>query len=188
MKNIIKALSVFVLISGVSAATMKLDPAKSSIKWTGTKVTGKHAGTVQVKSGELSVEKGVLKSGMITIDMKTIKVTDITGEYAQKLVGHLNSNDFFAVDVKGNETATFKTTKVTAMSKGKYKVEGTLTIKKKSASASLAMTKNGDMYTGDLNFDRTKFDIRYGSGSFFSNLGDKMINDEVTLAISLATK
>ena len=188
MKIFLKIVGTFLFISSLFAATVKLDPAKSSVKWIGTKVTGKHEGTVGVKSGQLTLEKGVLKSGMITIDMKSIKVTDIKGEYAQKLAGHLNSNDFFAVDVKGNDVATFKTSSVNAKGKGKYEVKGTLMIKKKKAPASLMLSEKGGVYSGDLKFNRTKYDIRYGSGSFFSDLGDKMIHDEVTLSVKLAPK
>ena len=37
------------------------------------------------------------------------------------------------------------------------------------------------MYSGTLKFDRTKFNMKYGSGSFFKNLGDKMINNEIKI-------
>jgi hypothetical protein len=33
--------------------------------------------------------------------------------------------------------------------------------------------------------DRTKYDIKYGSGSFFDNLGDKAISDDFELAVAL---
>ena len=180
-------LSAFIS-SSLFAAAVNLDTSKSSVMWAGTKVTGKHFGTIAVKSGKLEIEKGMLKGGMITMDMKTIKVTDIQGEYAQKLLAHLNSKDFFAVDVKGNEISTFKSSKVKSMGKNKYKVEGTLTIKKKSAPASIVLTMKDGKFTGDLKFNRTKYGIRYGSGSFFSDLGDKLIHDDIVLKIALAPK
>jgi polyisoprenoid-binding protein YceI len=188
MKTIVALLITTLISTSVFAATVSVDASKSSVKWTGTKVTGKHMGTIGVKSGKLEIDKGMLKGGMITIDMKTIKITDISGEYADKLLAHLNSNDFFAVDVKGNETSTFKSSKVKALGKNKFKVDGSLTIKKKSEPASFVLTKKGGMYVGELKFDRTKYNIRYGSGSFFSNLGDKVIHDEVVLKIALTPK
>jgi hypothetical protein len=38
---------------------------------------------------------------------------------------------------------------------------------------------------GKLIVDRTKFDIKYGSGSFFDNLGDKAIDNDFTLDLNL---
>ncbi len=188
MHNLVKVFVSLAFISSLSASVVKLDTAKSGVKWTGTKVTGKHFGTVALKSGQLEIEKGILKSGLAVVDMKTIKVTDISGEYAQKLANHLNSKDFFAVDVKGNEVATFKTTSVKPMGKGTYKVKGALTIKKKTEEVNLTLKEVKGSFTGELKFNRTKFGIRYGSGSFFSDLGDKMINDEVTLELNLNPK
>jgi len=188
MRSLITIVSALLLSLSLSAKTMKLDTSESKVNWTGTKVTGKHSGTVGVKSGEVTVDKGTLKGGKVTIDMKTIKVTDISGELAQKLLTHLNSNDFFAVDVEGNDVATFESTKVKPMGKSVYEVEGSLMIKKKKAPATFTLTEKGGVYTGKLKFDRTKYDVRYGSGSFFSDLGDKMIHDEVVLNITLAPK
>jgi polyisoprenoid-binding protein YceI len=187
MKLSITILSALLMSLSLTAATVKLDTGKSKVNWLGTKVTGKHNGTVNVKSGELKIEKGILKSGVVTVDMKTIKVTD-GSPYSEKLVAHLNSNDFFAVDVKGNDVATFTTNSIKAMGKGKYKVEGSLMIKKKKAPVNLILNEKGGQYTGELKFDRTKYDIRYGSGNFFSDLGDKMIHDEVVLNITLVPK
>ena len=38
----------------------------------------------------------------------------------------------------------------------------------------------------NLTFDRTKYDVRYRSGNFFQNLGDKLIYDDIELEVSLA--
>ena len=39
--------------------------------------------------------------------------------------------------------------------------------------------------TGQITFDRTKFEIKYRSGSYFEDLADKMIYDEVKLDVKL---
>ena len=39
--------------------------------------------------------------------------------------------------------------------------------------------------TAKLTIDRTKFGIKYGSGSFFDNLGDNMIYDDFILDVNL---
>ena len=39
---------------------------------------------------------------------------------------------------------------------------------------------------GEVDIDRTQFDIRYGSGSFIDNLGDKAIKDLFTIKFKVA--
>ena len=39
--------------------------------------------------------------------------------------------------------------------------------------------------TATMTIDRSEFNIRYGSGSFFENLGDKTIYDEFDLEVNL---
>ena len=34
-------------------------------------------------------------------------------------------------------------------------------------------------------FDRSKYDVRYGSGSFFENLGNRLILDDIELEVTL---
>src|SRR6478609_7649535 len=88
-------------------AVYAVDTAKSIIKWTGKKVTGKHNGSIKIQSGELKVVNNVVTGGTITIDMKSIVNEDLTDkESNQKLIGHLKSPDFF--DVEKHPTATFE--------------------------------------------------------------------------------
>jgi polyisoprenoid-binding protein YceI len=121
--------------------------------------------------------------------MSTIVCTDLTdAEYNQKLVGHLKSPDFF--DVAKFSDATFTITKPVDVSKSVTEVHGNLTIKgiSKPLTFKTVVLKVGNSYTFNANsivVDRTKYDIRYGSGSFFSDLGDKAIYDEFTLKLKL---
>ncbi len=48
----------------------------------------------------------------------------------------------------------------------------------------------GDTYTarGQLTVDRTKYGIRYGSDSFFDNLGNKAIADDFELEVVLVAQ
>jgi hypothetical protein len=41
---------------------------------------------------------------------------------------------------------------------------------------------------GTAKLDRTKWDIRYGSGKFFDGLGDKMIYDEFEITFDISAK
>ena len=129
--------------------------------------------------------------GEFTIDMTSITSTDLEGEYLQKLNGHLKSSDFFGVD-KFPE-ANFIITSATAKgSKGKFTVTGNMTIKTTTQPITFdaQIVNNGEnmVAVADIVIDRSVFDVRYGSGSFFDNLGDKTIYDDFTLTVNLVTK
>ena len=168
----------------------KISELDSSVIWNGKKVTGEHSGTVQLKSGNLQIEKGDLQGGEFVISMNTITSTDLEGEYLQKLNGHLKSDDFFGVEKF--PTATFRITKVVPNGvSGKYKVTGNLTIKEttKPITFDTQLVTEGGKITAvsEITIDRSEFDVRYGSGSFFDNLGDKTIYDDFYLKVKLVT-
>ena len=161
---------------------------KSSVVWTGKKVTGKHTGNISVKSGQLVAQDGNLKSAVVTMDMTSITCTDLEDEgYNQKLIGHLSSDDFFSIE--SHPEASFETTSLKGEG-SEYTVTGKLTIKGMTSEISFPvtteMTPDGTLsVTGTATFDRTIWKIQYGSGKFFDSLGDKMIYDDVTLAFAL---
>ncbi len=163
----------------------------SAIHWKGYKVTGEHEGTIELKSGAFDFEDNKLVGGSFIMDMNTISCTDLEGGGAKKLEGHLKSDDFFGV--KKFPTASFKITKVTmAKSAGNYNMTGDLSIKGKTKSIKFPAkieTKDGEYVAyANLKINRTDFNIRYGSGSFFDNLGDKAISDNFDLDIIIVTK
>lgn len=187
----IKSLAVFVLAlsltTTVFAGSQNVDPAKSSVKWLGKKVTGQHTGTIQIKEGSFEVEKGKITGGKVVIDMQSIVNLDLTDAgYNAKLVSHLKSDDFFSV--ASFPTAELTVTKVESNGNN-HTFTGNLTIKGVTNPASFTATSAKDgkntTYTGILTVDRSKFNIRYGSKSFFDNLGDKVIYDEFTLDFNL---
>jgi len=47
------------------------------------------------------------------------------------------------------------------------------------------MTVADNTAKASLKIDRTLYDIRYGSNNFFENLGDKAINNEFDLEVTL---
>jgi polyisoprenoid-binding protein YceI len=164
---------------------------QSKVEWVGKKVTGQHNGTVAIKDGSLVIKDGMLKGGEFTIDMTTITSTDLEGEYQQKLNGHLKSADFFGVE-KYPE-AKFVITDVKESGKnGRFSVTGDITIKETtkaiSFDAQLVNSGEGIVAVADIVIDRSEFDVRYGSGSFFDNLGDKTIYDDFTLSVNLVTE
>jgi polyisoprenoid-binding protein YceI len=164
-------------------------PATSSVVWTGKKVTGSHTGNVSVKQGNLVLENGQLKSAYVQVDMTTITCSDIADkETNAKLVGHLKSDDFFSVS-----THQFSEINITEFAptsnKGEYTAKGTLKIKGKTEAISFPFTFNEANGTatasGKLTFDRSKYDVRFGSTSFFDSLGDKAIYDNVELEFTI---
>ena len=191
-------IAALVLVAGVvSAETYTVDTKTSQVKWLGKKVTGQHDGTVDLKSGELTVTKGKVVGGKIEIDMSSIKVLDITDpETNGKLVGHLKSDDFFSVEK--NPTALFTIASVQPIAGGKpgepnSTVSGSLSIKGMthplSFPATIVVTKGALSATATaVKVDRTLYDIRYGSGKFFQGLGDKVINDEFLLDFALSAR
>ena len=185
-------ISTLLAFSGLGEAEkVNVDVDASTVNWVGKKVTGQHNGTITLKGGRLEMEDGVLTGGLFTIDMATISCEDLDGKGKANLEGHLKNEDFF--DVEKYPTATFVITRVVPQGPGNYKVVGNMTIKNNTEEIQFAAKveeKDGSYTaTADLTIDRSKFDVRYGSGSFFDNLGDKTIYDDFELSVNLvATK
>ncbi len=202
MKRVsILVLVFFAAFSAFSFYTAKevytVDLGESELHWYAKKVTGAHDGTVNIKSGTLEMESGKLTGGSFVIDMTTIAVTDLSGGGKAKLEGHLNSPDFFDVANHGTAQLSLKKVKKTGQQAvsdkaQEYDVKADLTIKGKTNEVEFkAYVKNagsGLDARASLVFDRTKYDVRYGSSSFFDGLGDKAIYDDVKLEISLKAK
>ncbi|MGA9638668.1 YceI family protein [Flavobacterium sp.] len=183
LKTIALALVVAFSSVAVSAQSKKIDVSKSNINWVGKKVTGKHNGVVNFKEGQLTFKTNKLVGGTFTVDMTSLTATDLTGEYLGKLNGHLKSEDFFGTDKFPTSTLVFK--KVATKSTGIYTVTADLTIKGKTNPVTFDLAVKGNSATTKFNVNRTKYDIKYGSGSFFDNLGDKAISDEFELEVAL---
>ncbi len=176
----------------VAPVTYKVDTDKSKIEWTGKKVTGQHTGAIKLASGEIAVNGKVPASGKFTINMNSMTCTDLQGGGAEKLLGHLKSDDFFGTEKY--PTSTFTATKITPAGANKVNVTGNLTIKGKTAAITFPATYTlaGSTLTvvaPEVKVDRTVYDIRYGSKSFFESIGDKAIDNDFLLNVTLvATK
>lgn len=191
------ATSLFVLLIAASnvlfaQTTVTVNTTKSNIKWIGKKVLGQHNGQVKIQDGSFTLKNNVLTGGEFTIDMKSITCDDLTDpDYNKKLIGHLNSMDFF--NVEQFPTATLKITKVLKNTKiaNTYNLTANLTVKgiTKSITFPATFKKVGNVFEGTakITLDRTKWDIKYGSSSFFEGLGDKAIKNEIELNVNIAT-
>lgn len=165
-----------------------VDVENSKVKWTGEKISESHFGEIKLKEGTFSMDHGKLAAAHFIMDMDKIRCTDIeSDEWNRKLVGHLKNEDFF--DVKNHPTAEFRMIKANRMDEKTFEVLGSLTIKgiTKAVTFPVTLAEKANFYiaTGVMTFDRTKYGIKYGSGSFFEDLGDRMIKDEVTLEFSI---
>jgi polyisoprenoid-binding protein YceI len=173
--------SAFTLQSFTSSDNVKVK--NSSIEWKGEKVVGSHEGTIALKSSELIFKNNTLKGGSFVIDMTTIACADLTGEYKGKLEGHLKSDDFFSVS--NFPTSKLVITKASKSSKESYKVSAKLTVKGITKNIDFVAQIKGNKLSATILVDRTQFNVKYGSGSFFQNLGDNMIYDEFEIKVNL---
>lgn len=178
------------LVFGVATATEPVAEEKKEVKtdaskvtWKAYKVTGSHTGTIDLKSGALIFDGDKLTGGEFVVDMPTLISTDLEGDSKGKLEGHLKSDDFFGVDNHAASNLVF--TNVSSSGKNSYEVTGDLTIKGITKAVTFDVSIYGSKATATLKVDRTNYGVKYGSGSFFENLGDKTIYDEFDLVVDL---
>lgn len=168
------------------------DPSATKITWFGDKFIGSaHTGTISLSDGWLSTEGDVITGGEFRVNMKSIANTDIKDEKMRdRLEGHLKSDDFFGVEKF--PAAKLVVTGSSEFSDGKATVRGNLTVKEATHPVEFTAlwSKAGEVstYTATIVFDRSKYDVRFGSGKFFSNLGDNAIKDEIKLEVQLVVK
>lgn len=198
MKKKILLLSVIALTAFSSTvlanhnhSDVKINTKVSSVEWIGKKVTGQHSGGITIKEGTLNLHDGHLSGGKIVMDMTSLTCTDLKeNEGGGKLVGHLNSPDFF--DVANHATASLEITGAKKIEGNKHMISGNLTIKGITKAITFEATvemKDGKLGAfAEMNVDRTLYDIKYGSGKFFEGLGDKAISDEFVIKFKIAAE
>ena len=170
----------------VSDAIYTINPDQSIIVWTGREVTtSKHFGNIYFASGQFEVKSGLISSGEFVVDMTTIDNQDLPEERRPRLEAHLKSDDFFSVE--SHPTALLSILSSESMSEGKWLVSGELTIKTFTHPVEFEMLNSNDGWKANLVFDRSKYEVKFRSGTFFENLGDKLIYDDIELAINLKT-
>ena len=181
MKNLNKLfLLIFSLIMTTSLHSQnKLNISESTLNWEGKKITGSgHNGLLKFEKGNVVLDDGKIISGVFSVDMTSLSCEDLTGKGKNSLENHLKSDDFFAVAKHSTASLVIETVVNNTAS-------GILTIKNISHPVIFSITKSNEGYTADLVFDRSKYDVKYASGSFFKNLGDKLILNEIELSANL---
>lgn len=168
--------------------TFKVQTSSSTVNWTGKKVLGLHTGNINIARGSIDIEDSLIKGGEIEIDMTSITITDIDDPKTHNdFLAHLQHEDFFAVDKFRSASLTI--TGSEKSESNRLKITGNLTIK--DISQPVSFTASVEVFTdylhslGEMVIDRTAYNIRYGSGKFLQNLGDKLIYDDFILQFKL---
>lgn len=179
---------LFLFIPLRSHEVYQVDTEASTIRWTGSKVIGEHYGTLQLKEGSLRVEDNQLQGGDFTIDMRTLVNEDLEGDRREKLENWLRSEEMFYVE--RYPEVKFEITSAQLLEEDeRYRLEGQLTIKDISHSITFParVRQQGNRITAEakLTFDRTRWNLNYGSGGVVGGLGNFAIEDEVSVEISL---
>lgn len=177
------------------AKSYDVDTKATTLTWVGTKITGSsHTGTVGLKSGSLDFKDSKITGGTIVIDMKSIVNTDLTEEkWNTKLVNHLNSEDFFAVTQHPEASIKIIEGLPVKGQDNKFAVKANLTIRgvTKAISFQAQAERNGktiQSFKATITFDRTDYNVKYNSGKFLANLGDKAIDDDIKVTVDLKLK
>jgi len=184
-----KKIFLLAVLAGGLAFGQSKKVVASDVHWWGYKVAkseaSSHDGTVKVKSGDMIMKGNQLVGGSFVLDMTSISSTDLTGEYQQKLNGHLKNGDFF--EVEKFPTASYEITKVTPATEGDYNtlLDGNLTIKgitKPVQFKANVSVKNGEVSvaTEPKDIKREEFGVKFQAPA-----ENGVIKDEVTLQISV---
>lgn len=185
------------VVANSNSAKYLANVAESKIEWKGFKPTKTHHGTVNIDSGIFNMNDGNIVSGTFLIDMTSITDLDLEGKMKDNLENHLKGTvagkegDFF--NVTKFPSAAFEITGTSSIASGKTELSGNLTIKgiKNNITFPVTVSNNGDELTivsDAFTIDRTKWNVNFGSKSVFDNLGDKFINDDMELKITVKAK
>ena len=178
---------------------VSIDTKKSTLTWQGQRTiltTNINIGTLQFSSGNMEIRDGELVGGEFIVDMNSFSLISVHGLGPREgggdiLLGHLLSSDFFNVEEYKEALFTITSSKRSESYANEYVVTGDMTIKDFTNEITFPVRlfkQNGFIVAeASLTLDRTLWDIRFGSKTFFDNLGDQVIDDKFSLEISLVS-
>ena len=181
-----------------SAQSVQIDFDASALQWKGFKPGGSHEGKLPVSDGKLDIRDGVLHGGYVVLRLGNLTVEDLKPEEGgNKLKEHLLSADFF--DAAKWPEVRFELTNISPEGlslKGLAELKGNLTLKDVTKNitipvASVVYDQEHGTYaiaSKPFNINRADWNVKYGSKSFFTGLGDNFINDDIELSFLLRTK
>ena len=186
MKKIFMLLLISIIIPSVE---FTIKENESTIRWKGSKSTGSyHDGNILIESGVVNIENNNILNGEIIINMNSITCADIEDKNSnQYLVEHLKNEDFFSVTEF--PVALLKIINVKHKEKNDYLIIADLTIKDQTHPinfvADIKINKDAAVATGKIEIDRSKYNIKYKSKTWYDDLGDRFINDIFELYFNL---
>jgi polyisoprenoid-binding protein YceI len=169
-----------------------IDVLKSTVVWQGEKITGdKKSGRITIRTGSVEIKDGAVSSAEFLMDMNSIVVDEPSDpEKAKDLRDHLKNEDFF--HTLKYPIARFSLQSIEDNSRDEFTAHGLMTLKEitheEKAKLMVASKDDRMVIVGTMSFDRSKYGVNYRSASILSDLGDKAINDEIKLTISLFSK
>jgi len=164
------------------------------VYWMGRKATGdSHNGSIQVLNGTLEVQGGKLVSGSIVLDMNSVAVADLKDpEEKRDLESHLKDSDFF--ETKKYPKAEFKFSEVYPSNNPDFNtvIAGSLTMKAKTKAVNIPVIikldeKELTAESATFPINRTDWGVNFRAG-ILGTAKDQLINDVVTLSLSLKAK
>ena len=176
--------------------TYEIDPEQSTIEWAGRNPGTRHVGTLQLKEGRIETRDDII-TGTFIIDMRTIHNTNLAGDELQPVLeSHLISDDFFFVEMFPEAVFTIEQAtplKSAALSSPNYRVAGTLSLRGLRAKQEFDTTVNrlpDGRLTAEahFDFDRTRWNVIYGSSRFFEHLGIHLVFDLISLQMKIVTR
>ena len=187
--NKVKAVNDNVSTLSLASGNYIAESESSSILWECAWLGGNsHNGDILLEEGQLSIKDNNNITGSFLVDMTTIDCHDEKNIGTKnKIIGHLKSDDFF--DVKNHQKAKLEIISSENIGGNEFLFKGNLNIKGKTNSVQMkgSVHKLNSGYSADINltFDRSKYDVRYRSAAFFSDLGDRIISDDVFLNVKI---
>ena len=173
---------------------LELSIEKSALRWIGRNLANQHYGRVELKSGRLEIDReGSVTGGQVVVDMQTITCADIQDQVMSKvLIEHLSSVDFF--DAEKHPESSFKLLQAERLIGGapgqpNYRIYGEMTLRGVTRiiefKAMVNQVPDGISFQAQVDVNRVNFGAVYGSGSLFERLGMHLVNDLVTIDLSL---
>ncbi|KFF21684.1 YceI family protein [Chryseobacterium sp. JM1] len=181
---------------------LPVDVAASVVNWKAFHKGGMAPrwGTLNVKSGDLSIEGGQLAAGNFVIDMNSIKVDPASVTEKDKkpadLEAHLKNPDFF--DTAKNPTSDFKITSVTdlkdapkdAVAGANKTVSGNLTLSGKTVNvtfpAKVDVTETSAAVNAKFTVNRADWGLKFGTSE--ADPAEWMISKDIEISVDVKAK
>ena len=160
--------------------SLAIDPARSTVGFTGAKITRSHDGSFSRFEGTIELDRANLTASSVSV---TIHLASLAIDPAD-LAEHLLTADFF--DVATHPTATFVSTSVTEGATGSvggvpatHTITGDMTLHGRTHGVSfpaiVEVTENGVHARSEFTINRRDFGIEY------PGMPDDLIRDEVVI-------